>query len=59
MTLPQIKSLALKQEINALRLEVHALQKNRSLIGWLYPTLSAAFTAVFTYLIIQYFTNNQ
>jgi hypothetical protein len=53
------ESLALKQEILSLREEVHALQKNRNLIGWLYPTLSAAFSAVFTYLIIQYFTSNQ
>ena len=49
------ESLALRQEILALRDEVHAIQKNRNLIGWLYPTLSAGFSALFTYLIIEFF----
>lgn len=49
------ESLALRAEIQGLRLEVHELKKNRNLIGWLYPTASAAFSAVVTYLIIEFF----
>jgi hypothetical protein len=52
------ESLALRQEIQGLRVEVHDLKRNRTLIGWLYPTLSAAFSALFTYLIIEFFRNN-
>ncbi len=48
------ESLALKAEIQGLREELHELKKNRNLVGWLYPTASAAFSAVFTYLIIKY-----
>lgn len=48
------ESLALKAEIQGLREEMHELKKNRNLIGWLYPTASAAFSALFTYLIIKY-----
>lgn len=53
------ESLALKMEIQGLREEIQTIKKNRNLIGWLYPTLSAAFSAVFTYLIIQFFTSNK
>lgn len=49
------ESLALKREIQGLREEVHELKRNRNLIGWLYPTVSAAFSAVVTYLLIEYF----
>jgi len=53
------ESQALRQEIVSLRDEIHEIKRNKNLIGWLYPTLSAAFSAVFTYLIIQFFTSNQ
>lgn len=49
--------LALKTEIQGLGTEIQTIKKNRNLIGWLYPTLSAAFSAVFTYLIIEFFRN--
>ena len=49
------ESLALRAEIQGLRQEVHELKKNRNLIGWLYPTTSAAFSAVVTYLLIEFF----
>lgn len=51
------ESAALKHEIQGLREELHELKKSRNLIGWLYPTASAAFSAVFTYLIIKYLEN--
>jgi len=51
------ESLALKIEIQALRDEVHELKKNRNLIGWLYPTMSAGISSLFTYLIVEYFKN--
>ena len=53
------ESLALKLEIQGLRDEVHELKKNRSLISWLYPTASAAFSAIVTYLLIEYFRNSK
>lgn len=53
------ESLALRLEIQALREEIHEIKKNRNLVGWLYPTMSAAFTAVFTYLVIQYLSNKK
>lgn len=48
------ESLALRAEITALREEVHQLKARNSVLAWVYPTASAAFTAVFTYLIIEY-----
>ena len=48
------ESLALRAEITSLREEVHALKARNSVLAWVYPTASAAFTAVFTYLIIEY-----
>jgi hypothetical protein len=48
------ESLALRAEITALREEVHDLKRRNSVLAWVYPTTSAAFTAVFTYLIIEY-----
>ena len=49
------ESQALKSEISELRSEIHELKRRNGLINWLYPTASAAFSAVFTYLIIEYF----
>jgi hypothetical protein len=49
--------LALKTEIQGLCNEIQNIKKNRNLIGWLYPSLSAAFSAIFTYLIIEFFRN--
>lgn len=49
------ESQALKLEIQELRVEIQEIKKTRNLMGWLYPTASAAFTAVFTYLLIRYF----
>ena len=43
-----------KEEFNNLVEEVHSLKKRSSLIGWLYPTASAAFSAVITYLIMEF-----
>lgn len=48
------ESLALRAEITALREEVHQLKARNSVLAWVYPTASAAFTAIFTYLIIEY-----
>jgi hypothetical protein len=53
------ESLALRLEIQSLREEIHEIRKNRNLIGWLYPTLSAAFSALFTYLIVEFFKGNK
>lgn len=53
------ESLALKVEIQELRSEIHELKKRNGLINWLYPTASAAFSAVVTYLLIQYFSSNK
>jgi hypothetical protein len=48
------ESAALKHEIVELRNEIAEIKRSRNLIGWLYPTASAAFSAVFTYLLIKY-----
>ena len=48
------ESQALKQEIGELRIEIQDIKKRNSLLGWLYPTLSAGFSAVFVYLILEY-----
>jgi len=53
------ESLALKTEIQSLRDEVHELKKNRTLIGWLYPTFSAGFSALITYLLIEFFKDSK
>ncbi len=60
------ESSLLKQEISQLRADVSELKeatsqeieriKNKNnLIAWLYPTASAAFSALVTYLLIEYF----
>lgn len=48
------ESQALKQEIGELRIEIQDIKKRNSLLGWLYPTLSAGFSAIFVYLILEY-----
>jgi len=49
------ESAALKAEIADLRSDLHAIQNRNSLLAWLYPTASAAFGSLFTYLLIEYF----
>ena len=53
------ESAALKSEIGELRNEIEALKKSRNLIGWLYPTASAAFSAIVTYLLIEFFRTHK
>lgn len=53
------ESQALRVEIQGLRNEIQGIKKNRNLIGWLYPTVSAGFSAVVTYLIIEFFRDNK
>lgn len=58
------ESQALKQEIKNLRddlrkaneetkREIEAVKKRSNFVGWLYPTISAGFAAVFTYLLLE------
>ena len=49
------ESLALKAEIAELRADLHDTKRKSSLMAWLYPTASAAFSSLFTYLLIEYF----
>lgn len=49
------ESHALKMEIEELRKDIQEIKKSKTIIGWLYPTVTAAFTALFTYLVIKYF----
>lgn len=49
------ESLALKSEIVELRADLHAIKTKSTLMAWLYPTASAAFGSLFTYLLIEYF----
>lgn len=51
------ESHALKQEISELRHDIAALKKSRTLLGWAYPTATAVFTAVATYITIEFFRN--
>lgn len=53
------ESTALKNEIAELRNEIEALKKSRNLIGWLYPTASAAFSAIVTYLLLEFFRTHK
>lgn len=53
------ESLALRLEIQGLRDEIHEIKKNRNLVGWLYPTVSAMFSAIVTYLAIDFFKSNK
>lgn len=49
------ESLALKAEIAELRADLHDIKRKNSFMAWLYPTASAAFGSLFTYLLIEYF----
>jgi ribosomal protein L29 len=49
------ESASLKAEIKELRHDIAEIKKTRGLIHFLYPTASAAFGALFTYLLIEYF----
>lgn len=51
------ESHALKQEIAELRHDIADLKKSRTLVGWIYPTATAVFTAVATYITIEFFRN--
>ena len=53
------ESLALKQEITELRVELHEIKKRGNLLNWIYPTLSAAFSTIFTLLIIAYINSRK
>lgn len=53
------ESHALKQEIADLRIEIHAIQKKGNLLNWVYPTLSAAFSTIFTLLIVAYLNSKR
>ena len=53
------ESEALKQEIAELREDISSLKKSKTLLGWLYPTLTAVFTAVITYITIEFFRKGQ
>ena len=53
------ESLALKQEIAELRVELHEIKKRGNLLNWIYPTLSAAFSTVFTLLIVAYINSRK
>lgn len=48
------ESAELRHEIQALKHEVHEMKRRGNLTNWLYPTMSAVVTAVFTYLILRY-----
>ena len=48
------ESAALKHEIEELRREVNFIKKQKNLWNWLSPTLSAAITALFTFLVLEF-----
>lgn len=49
------ESMALKNEIQELRADIADLKKSRTIMGWIYPTATAVFTAVMTYVTIEFF----
>lgn len=48
------ESAELRHEIQQLKYEVHEMKRRGNITNWLYPTMSAVVTAVFTYLILRY-----
>lgn len=48
------ESAELRSEIQQLKHEVHEMKRRGNVTNWLYPTMSAVVTAVFTYLILRY-----
>ncbi len=44
-----------KEESAALKYEIEELKRNRTLVGWIYPTATAILTAVLTFIIIEFF----
>lgn len=48
------ESAALKYEIEELRKDIQEIKRSKTIMGWVYPTASAVFTAIFTYLILRY-----
>lgn len=53
------ESRALKQEIAELRVEIHEIKKRGNLLNWIYPSLSAAFSTIFTLLIVAYINSKK
>lgn len=51
------ESAALKSEIQELRMDIAELKKSKTLLGWVYPTATAVFTAIATYICIEFFRN--
>jgi len=51
------ESAELRSEIAQLRTEVHEMKRRGNVTNWLYPTASAVFTALFTFLILRFFQN--
>lgn len=49
------ESAALKAEINELRKDIQDIKKSKTLLGWLYPTVTAVYTAIATYITIEFF----
>lgn len=49
------ESAALKAEIKELRADIAELKKSKTLLGWVYPTATAVFTAIATYITIEFF----
>lgn len=48
------ESHALKLEIEELRKDIQEIKKSRGIVTWLYPTATAIFTALATYITIEY-----
>lgn len=51
------ESHALKAEIQELRQDIFELKRSKTLLGWAYPTATAVFTAIATYICIEFFRN--